>query len=330
MTQKLLHINGIDFYWGMTFEQVLEKFKSENLFSGWSAWKNFEVQCSEIAELKAVTCSFRGPAMNRPVMQVSFDLATIKPKLFEKPHHPYVKHLTKILGKPHGISRSRLESGQKYNKGYAYANVIYYCKWWLGDILISLSVFGGIRTNKVGEYAAGLYFDWLNEENAAEPYLKEFIQNESELTQDIFDIRKVKINYELKPYHRTHYDLKDPYIALKDQNIRTAQLILYGDKLYRTPKYLSSELAENEIALFKSTIKDKWCIGNIWDFTLITDNCKMYYVDIKPARGSGGTEMKINSLTIYDIKDSKVLEKLSLTIEGITGKKFERSIGYDD
>src|SRR5690554_3267106 len=195
MTQGRLHINSKDFYWGMTFEQVLEEFKSENLFSGWSAWKNFEVQCSEIAELKALTCSFRGPSLNRPVMQVSFDLATIKPKLFEKPHDPFVKHLTKILGKPHGISKSRLESGQKYNKGYASSHVIYNCKWWLGDVLISLSVFGGIRTKKEGEYAAGLYFDWLNEKRTAEPYFKDFINTEFELSEDISDFRKIKINY---------------------------------------------------------------------------------------------------------------------------------------
>lgn len=90
------------------------------------------------------------------------------------------------------------------------------------------------------------------------------------------------------------------------------------------------ELAANEIALFKSQKTNTWCLSNKWDFTPITDYGKLNYVDINPARGSGGTEMKINSLTIYDIMDSETVKKLSSTIEELTGKNFERSTGYDD
>jgi hypothetical protein len=330
MTQEKLHINGKDFIWGMTFEQILKEFSSENLFSGWSAWENFELQCSEIANLKTLTCSFRGPSLNRPVMQVSFDLATIKPKLFEKPHTPYVKHLTAILGKPHGISKNRLENGQKYNQGYANSTVIYNCKWWLGDVLISLSVFGGIRTKDEGEYAAGLYFDLLNEERTAKPYYKEFIDRESELTKGISNVKKITIKYDSRPYHRNHYELKEPHLALKNRDVRTSQLILYTDKLYRTPIELSEDLSDNQIVLFKSQKTDKWCVGNKWDFTPITIDSKLSFVDIKPARGSGGTRIDINSLTINGERDSKPLVGLSNKIEELTGQKFEHTMGYDD
>lgn len=330
MTKEGLHINDKDFRWGMTFEQVLKEFNSENLFTGSSAWENFEIQCSEIAELKALTCSFRGPSLNRPVMQVSFELATINPKLFEKPHSPYVKHLTKLFGEPNKISKQRLENGQKYNEGYASSNVIYNCKWWLGDILISLSVFGGIRTKKEGEYAAGLYFDWLNEERTAEPYFDDFLSKESELTQDISDIRKVSIKYDSRPYYRSHYELKNPHLASKNRAIRTAQLILYSQNLYRTPDELAEELTDNQIIIFKSKKTDNWCVGNKWDFTPITSESTLKYIDIKPARGSGGTEMNINSLNISDEKNSETLKELLNTLEELTGHKFEKTIGYDD
>lgn len=330
MTKEGLHINGKDFKWGMPYEKVLDNFKGQNLFNGWSAWENFEIQCSEIAELKALTCSFRGPSLNKPVMQVSFELATMKPKLFEKPHTPYIKHLTKIFGKSYAVSKNRLEIGQKYNQGYASSSVIYNCKWWLGDILISLSVFGGIRTKKEGDYAAGLYFDWLNEERAAEPYFKEFINKEVDLTQDISDIRKVNTKYKSRPYYRSHYELKDPHIALKNKNIRTAQLILYTNKLYRTPEELSAGLTDNQIVVFKPKKTDSWCVGNKWDFTQITTESKLNYIDIKPARGSGGTEVDINSLTISDERNSKPLEELVQILQELTGQKFERTIGCDD
>lgn len=329
MTEGKLNIDDTDFTWGMTFENVLEKFKSENPFSGWSAWKNLEIPCSSIADLNALTCSFRAPATNRPVMQVSFELSTIKPKLFQKPYSPYVQHLTKLFGKPHGISKNGMD-GQKYNKGYASSQVMYNCKWWLDDVLISLSVFGGIRNRDEGDYAAGLYFDWLNEQRVANPYYSEFVNIESELIEDISDIRTIKLNYDLRPFHRNHYELKDPHQALKDEKIRTAQLILYTDNLFRTPKEISQDLSDNEIVLFKAQNTKNWCVGNKWDFTPITNDSKLNYIDIKPARGSGGTVIRINDLTIHDKRDSEILNKLSLTIEELTGQQFEKSIGYDD
>lgn len=329
MTQDKLNINNIDFRWGMTFNQVVDEFNSQNLFSAMSAWKNFEIPCSEIAELKTLSCSFRAPSLKKPVMQVSFELETIKPNIFEKPYTPYVRHLTQILGKPHGISKNALD-GQKYNKGYASSQVMYNCKWWLGDILISLSVFGGIRTRKEGEYAAGLYFDWLNEKRIAEPYFEEFVAEESELSSTISDLTNIKMNYDFRPYHKKHYELNIPDQALHDQEIRTAQLILYADKLFRTPKTIAKEMTDKEIVLFKSHKTNNWCIGNKWDFTPINEDSTLNYIDIKPARGSGGTEMKINSLNIQDKRDSEILNNLSMKIEELTARKFERSTGYDD
>lgn len=128
MNEEGLCINGFDFKWGMTYEQVLKNFKAENLYTIPSAWGNFEIPCSDIANLKSLTCSFRAPKLERPVIQVSFELETIKPGFFENPYSPYVKHLIAILGKPHKVSKEGLKNGQKYNKGYASSNVIYNCK----------------------------------------------------------------------------------------------------------------------------------------------------------------------------------------------------------
>lgn len=40
--------------------------------------------------------------------------------------------------------------------------------------------------------------------------------------------------------------------------------------------------------------------------------------------------MKINSLNIQDKRDSEILNNLSMKIEELTARKFERSTGYDD
>ncbi len=330
MNTDRIKINGIEFKWGMTFEQVINAFKSENLSTGWSHWKSYEIECNEIADIKSLTCFFWGPSINRPVMQCSFELAPLKPETNEEVHTPYVKHLTGIFGNPHNSSFNKLENGQKYNEGHASSNVIFSCEWWQEDILISLSVFGGIRTRKEGKYAAGLYFQWLNEKKSAEPYFEEFFKSENEHLDSVTLLDRFELQYIQRPYYRSHYELKDSDIALKDESVRTAQLALYTNSLYRMPKSISDNLKKNEIALFYSENTKKWCIGNKWDFTVINNEESMEYINIERARGPGGTEMNINSLKIADVVESNKLKALSYKIEELSGKIFRRTIGSDD
>lgn len=219
---------------------------------------------------------------------------------------------------------------KKYHQEHTNSQVIYNCKWWLGDILISLSVFGGIRSKTEGNYAASLYFDWLNEEKIAKPYLKEFTTRTSELSEKTANVSKIDLKYATLPFHKNHYELEDPYLALKNSDVRTAQLILYSELLYKMPKEISDELSENEIVLFKSQKTGLWCVGNKWDVTPITKESKLRYIDIKPVRGLGGTEIQINSLNIHDEKDSECLMRFSKAIEKLTSLQFVKSIGYDD
>lgn len=330
MSTDSININGIEFKWGMTFEQIINVFKSENLSTGWSSWKSYEIECNEIANLKSLTCFFWGPSINRPIMQCSFELAPLKLETNEEVHTPYVRHLTGIFGNPHNSSFNKLENGQKYNEGYASSNVIFSCEWWQEDILISLSVFGGIRIRKEGNYAAGLYFQWFNEKKAAEPYYEEFFNTEGELLASVTLLNKFELEYNQRPYFRSHYELKDSDIALKDESVRAAQLALYTNSLYRMPERISDNLKKNEIVLFYSEGIKNWCIGNKWDFTVIDNEESMEYISIKRARGPGGTEMNINSLKIVDVIESNNLKELSCKIEEFSGRLFKRKIGYDD
>lgn len=330
MRESSIHINGIDFKWGMTFQEVINIFKFENISTGRSLWNQFEIECKSILGLDSLACQFRAPSINRPVMQCSFDLKTIDFGFLEKPHTPYIKSLTKVLGTPDDKNNIGLDKGLRYNKGYSSGRVIYSADWWKGDILISLSVFGGIRTKKQGQYAAGLYFHWLNEINTAVPYLTEFIEKENSYTNSYEIIDKINLRYSQRQFFVRHYELNDPEIALKDKDVRTSQLILYTDFLFRTPNEISKDLFDNEIIVFKSKEPDTWCVGNKWDFSIIDKESRLKFIKVLPGRGSGGTEIKINSLTIEDVANSQKLTEFCTDLEQKTGLTFKREERYGD
>lgn len=330
MRENSIHIKGIDFNWGMTFQEVTNSFKFENISTGQSLWKQFEIECKSILGLDSLACQFRAPSINKPVMQCSFDLKTLDFGFFEKPQTPYMKYLTEALGKPHDKENIGLDRGLKYNEGYSSSRVIYSADWWKGDVLISLSVFGGIRTRKQGQYSAGLYFHWLNEIKTAEPYLAEFIDKENNYTNSYQIADRIKLKYSQRPFFKRHYELMDPEIALKNKDVRRSQLILYTDLLFRTPHEISKDLLDSEIAVFKSKETDTWCIGNKWDFSVINKESRLEFIKVLPARGSGGTEIKINSLTINDVVNSQTLIELCSDLEQKTGLTFKREEWYDD
>ena len=154
-----IKINETDFKWGMTFNEIIGVINSKNISQSQSAFEYFELECNKIENIDSLTCYIIAPSKNKPVNQLGFELKKLKANFFESAHTPYLKKIIELYGTPDKKEIIRLEDGQKFNKGYASSSVIFSANWWINnDILVSLSVFGGIRNRKEGEYGAGLYF----------------------------------------------------------------------------------------------------------------------------------------------------------------------------
>lgn len=330
MTSDKLTINNIDFKWGTTFEESQQLLPFQAIDRGQSGWQDLAFECDEIAGLKTTTCSIRAPKANKPVMQVSFELKPLRPEFPLFRHSPYVEQLKKIFGEPYGVSTSEIHSGLKYNEKHASGSVIYNCKWSFEGIVISLSVYGGIRTSPQGESAAGLYFDWMDEKSAAAPFMHDFLQKESDFTRDLMELTVVSASLNMKPYHRSHYELDDPHKALKDEYLRACQMALYTNNLFRIGEVLKNEMEENHVGIFYAKEKDTYCVYNKWDFSPITKDSKLEFLDILPARGGGSKEIRINSLTIKDERSSNALDQLKSDLEDLSGMEFKTIKGYDD
>lgn len=329
MNWREFEIDNKPFKWGQTFNDIFDSFGNDNLNKSTSPWKIHTVNSNGFLGLDGVSCEFYGPSFDKPISSISFELKPLKTGLFQKPYSPYMKQLEAILGKPDGIHKNPLPKGKKYNEGYSSGYVIYAPHWWFGDFRIGLSVYGGVRNEGFGETAALLYIGWFNEIEMAKPYITDFYKKETTITKGLTLIEGFELEYSQMKNFRRHYELPDDSIADKNDEIRAAQLALYHTNLFRTPNDLSNQMKPNQISLMYSDTAQKHILANKFDFTTFDNESNFEFRKILPARGRGGTEIKIGDITIRDKPHSVSLNNLKNKLEtlGFSLKSLEY---YDD
>ena len=130
----------------------------------------------------------------------------------------------------------------------------------------------------------------------------------------------------------THYELKDPYIARKNNEVRRAQKALYNRHLYETPVIISALLDQNEIAYYHIPEMNSAFISTQWDTIRIVTNGNndLIFYEILPARGSGERTLVSERFTIHDSRRSDALPRLIEKIENDFGISIERREVLDD
>jgi hypothetical protein len=330
---KQYEIDGLKIEWGKNFSEVstlLERFQKFKSYEGWS---NIRCKCKNIFGLEATEMEVRAPFVDRPVLQVHYELSPMEPGFFQKIHSPFVKQLEKILGK--SVEKKSIERHPGLKKEYMWSAVVYSVTWLFGDIRISLSVYGGTRNNESGPAAAGIFIDWIDEKEAAKPFREEMKKIEDTLAKNIeagVSLKKYSLEQKQRPFRVVHFELRDPYIAEKDSELRASQMALYKRELIQTPKRIQSSLQSNEIALYMSPNTTNIFVSNKWDTIYLDskDENAIIYCEVLPGRGPGGVELKLKELLLEDSKESKPLLNLVQEIETITGLKAQSTKRYDD
>lgn len=330
---KYYEVDGLKIEWGKPLNEVRTMLENIEKFKPYGGWPNVRCKCSGIFGLPATEFKVRAPFEDRPVLQVQYEIAPIKPGFLEKLHSPYLKQLVKVLGKP--FKSENLYSQPHLKKEYLSSAVVFSVKWLFNDIRISLSVYGGTRSNESGLCAAGIFIDWIDEIKASKPFREKIELFEKTMSEHISNdivIKKFKLQYKQRPFRVVHYELNDPYIAEKDNKLRASQMSLYKRELYLTPRIISSKLRDDEIGYYKVADLDGIFISNKWDTVFLTPNQKneMTYWEILPARGLGGRELDLKELKIEDTKSSLTLLDLVGQIEADIEQKIERKEAYDD
>lgn len=326
-------LDGLKIAWGKPFREVLPLLEHIDKFEPYGGWPNIRCKCSRIFGLPATELGISAPFDDRPVLQATYELAPIQSGLFEKLHVPYFKQLVNVLGDPYKIESRYNQPHLK--KEYLAGAVVFSAVWMFNDVSISLSVYGGVRSNESGLSAAGIFIDWMDEIRAAKPFREKAELVEKAMSagrSDDLIIKKFKLQNKQRAFMIIHYELKDPYIAAKDTVLRASQLALYRRDLYQTPNFISSSLDDNEIAYYRLKGIDKIFISNKWDtiYLVPMDVNEMIYWNILPARGPGGQELELRGLNIVDSKNSPGLIELVEQIEIDLGQLVVRKETYDD
>ncbi|HEU4472798.1 MAG TPA: hypothetical protein VFR58_17005, partial [Flavisolibacter sp.] len=333
MILKYYRIDELQIEWGRPFNEVATLLEDVKKFKPYGGWPNIRCRCKNVFGLATTESEVRAPFEDRPVLQVQYELAPIKPGIFQKLHSPFMKQLRKVLGKPNRTES--LYRQHKLPKRYLSSVVVYSATWIFGDVRISLSVYGDTREKDSGKAAAGIFIDWIDEKKAAMPYLEKSRTVEEMLSAKItgnMPLRKFLLSDDQHPFTVVHFELADPYIAEKDVDLRAAQMALYKRTLYQTPKYVSDQLELNEVALYSIPDLNQTFISNKWDTAPLEaeEESQLILYEILPARGPGSRQLRLNDLVIRDSRTSNALISLAEEIEGRTGLKIERKEGYDE
>ncbi|WP_396596160.1 hypothetical protein [Dokdonia sp. R86516] len=325
MDWSTFEIDNKPFKWGQTFNDVFEIFGRENLNKSTSSRKLHKVPSNGFLGLDGVSCEFYGPSYDRPISSISFGLKPIKKGWFQQHHAPYMKQLISILGEPHNINKNPLPDGKKYNEGYSSGSVIYAAHWWFGDIRIGLSVYGGIRNESLGKTAALIYIGWYNEIAMAQPYINEYYDRETRISEQLTPIETFTLSYgQLKTLRRS-YELPSDLLAVKEDEIHAAQLALYHAKVYRTPRELAQQIQPNQLRLLSLDTTQHYALATMYDFTVFDYDSEFVFTNVIPAKGAGATEITVNNITYRDSPNSVPLSELKTKLKklGFTIKTNE-------
>lgn len=324
-------VAGHKIAWGKTLTEVEAILCDEQSLSPYGGlWPNLRLRCKDAYSFPATEFNARAPARNKPVMQVIFELAP--PDKNSRSTNPdfWMQILNESLGKPNNISGSRMP------RLFSSSDSVSYCATWnIGDVRLTLSVYGGLRESEAGIHAAGLFIDWANEIEAAKPFLAHNRILENELETNSHNNKSVSIfniDSNQKPFYHRDYYLPNPHIALKDELLRNSQRALYKSRLLETPAIIKKRLRKNQIALWRMGGEPRLVVSTLWDSVIIKskETNEIEWVNLLPAKGIGAMRLDVNGLQLEDTHNSKKLSSLVHQIEEFLGYSIQCIEEYDE
>jgi hypothetical protein len=94
-------LNGLALPWGLTLAEATARLKAQPQLPPFGGWPNLRVACRSVFGLAATEANLRAPALHKPVLQVSYELAA-PPQFRGQPREAaqWQQSLTALLGAP--------------------------------------------------------------------------------------------------------------------------------------------------------------------------------------------------------------------------------------
>lgn len=316
--------------WGTTIVQAAELLNASFKTQPYNGWSDLVIPGTEILGLKCTEINLRAPA-DSLILQVNYNLAPVITVSESDLHSTYLNHLVRVLGEP--TKTEDLYNSRMYNGKITSGSVVYVAKWETETVRLGLSVYGGIRDEATNPYAAGIYIDWLDEVSAAQPQLQLLAETLRELQvgyHQITDIRKFSVTWPIRKYFVEHYANTNPREAESNDDVRAAQLALYKKNAIVTPEFVSADLDERDIKVFR--LNNKVLMSTKWDTTFLSpgDESSIVFTQLHPARGSGCRMLDVNGISLIDESRGNALLDVANWLSRLSGNKIEMQEGYDE
>ncbi|UOR06807.1 hypothetical protein MUN82_06810 [Hymenobacter aerilatus] len=314
--------------WGLTLAEAERQLGQQAWLPPYGGWPNLRGACRSVLGLAAVEYNLRAPAHHKPVMQVSYELAPPLNHLGTGPVAAarWVQPLTQLLGAPAEIKH--------YPEKPRWDMVTDTARWEWPTVRLSLSVFGGVRQEKAGPTAAGLYLAWLDEQTAARPFMAAVRAQSAALEASVARIQEPLLfttQGRQTSYYQPDYSTPYPHAALADTERRQAQRALYRDGLCETPTPLQTRLHDQQVALWAVPDQAAWAVSIRQDTIVLTPPTlpAVELITLRPAKGGGAMLLSIGDLHLQDAYTSPTLGQLAAALEQHVGVVVRRVEQYD-
>lgn len=306
--------------WGTTLAVAEDALSHVPRLPTYGGWPELRGRCPSAYGLATTECSLRAPGRQKPVIQASYNLAP-PPRSVPYVIAPdyWLRPLTQLLGPPTETSGTAEAS----NSG----NVVYWATWRRPALLVSFSVYGGLRHDDGLTCAAGLFLDWQDIMAAARPLLAGLQARSAALEALAGQVAKPILfatQQPLGPYF--HPDAPESSGTATADELRLAQRALYRENLLDTPTYIQDQLNDHGVALWVLPGGKQWAVSTRWDTVLLTtEGPATDLLTLRPARGPGVELMHVGDLQLTDPYGTKALASLATAIERHTGQRVSRT-----
>lgn len=276
--------------------------------------------CGDAYGFAALEVELTAPAVDRPVMQVKFELRPLGDDGTDRGH--WVRRISEALGEPFTVSESALPEHADPSD-----SVIYYASWSAGAVSVGLSVYGGPRQVDAGLSSACLWLS-CSEELAAQPYLPEWLARAGRLEKAAgrrVETQVFTLEWPQNPPYG--YDGMDPEAIGRCWS----RLCLYRPEILPTPPVIAALLDPHRFALWRSDHDNLWCASSPWESLVLLPGHvpEIARHEVLPAKGGGFSELSIDTWSVRSSCGSRQIMAAADLAARLAGVDLVVTEGYD-
>jgi len=300
-------IDDADYRWGTTPGDIPRR--GPLAFS--TDYLHLDVPCRAALGFQAAGMTLSAPASDRPVMNVSYELAPPAGRLM--PAH-WMNGLRTRFGPP-----DQQEEEDRHDS----SSVAYWASWSRPTIELGLSIYGDVRDSARGRSAGLIYVRWTDTAAAAAPYRASWREATAALERAATTFAAFN-RFDMPMTLTPAGDPIDPGAAsFEDWRALNRRTLL------RTPASIGARLSDTSFAIWQSAVDGLWALSTPWDTVILRPTSRVSSTVVKPAKGGGRCGLSVGGLSVFMPYGTKSMASAAAALKALPGLDVEETEDYD-